>query len=229
LRSSSSSYDDTGLPSIPGTVIRVDPLTGTAIGAPIPVGRGPLAVAASAEAIWVSNTLDGSVSRIDPVANLVTATIPVGDSPLGIAAGFGSVWVASVTSGKVARIDPPALLERAHDVAVTLEANPLRADIEGLARHARIELHGAEPGPGMRPASAPKGRLDTFGLTDRESEVIGLVAAGWTNQQIADALFITCKTDSVHVSNIMGTFGVRNRVEAAAIAHRLGMTSDWPG
>jgi YVTN family beta-propeller protein len=99
-------YDDTGLPSIPGTVIRIDPLTGSAIGAPIPVGRGPLAVAASAEAIWVSNTLDGSVSRIDPVANLVTATIPVGDSPLGIAAGFGSVWVASVTSGKVARIDP---------------------------------------------------------------------------------------------------------------------------
>jgi DNA-binding CsgD family transcriptional regulator/tetratricopeptide (TPR) repeat protein len=122
-----------------------------------------------------------------------------------------------------------ALLERAHDVAVALEADPLRADVERLARHARIELHSAEPGPGMGPAPAAKGRLDTFGLTDRESEVIGLVAAGWTNQQIADALFITRKTASVHVSNIMSKFGVRNRVEAAAIAHRLGMTSDWPG
>ena len=53
-----------------------------------------------------------------------------------------------------------------------------------------------------------------------------MVAAGWSNQQIADALFITRKTASVHVSNIIGKFGVRNRVEAAAIAHRSGMTTD---
>lgn len=99
-------YDDAGMPMLPGVVIRVDPLTGSAVGTPIPVGRTPLAIAASAEAIWVSNTLDGTVSRIDPLTNLVSSTIPVGDSPLGIAVGFGSVWVANTSDGKVARIDP---------------------------------------------------------------------------------------------------------------------------
>ena len=61
-----------------------------------------------------------------------------------------------------------------------------------------------------------------FGLTARESEILRLVAGGWTNQQIADALFITRKTASVHVSNILGKLGVESRVEAAAMAHRLG-------
>jgi DNA-binding NarL/FixJ family response regulator len=65
-----------------------------------------------------------------------------------------------------------------------------------------------------------------IGLTEREREVIRLVAAGQSNQQIADALFITRKTASVHVSNILGKLGVENRVEAAAVAHRLGLAGD---
>ena len=100
------SYDASFLIKVPGVVQRMDPLSGTAIGNPIPVGRNPLVVASSAEAIWVSNSDDGSVSRIDPLANQVVATIPVGGSPFGIAAGFGSVWVANEADGKVARIDP---------------------------------------------------------------------------------------------------------------------------
>jgi YVTN family beta-propeller protein len=99
-------YDELGTPSLPGSVVRFDPATGSAIGAPIPVGRKPGMITASAEAIWITNNLDASVSRIDPLTNQVTATIPVGDSPLGIAAGFGSIWVANVSDGTVARIDP---------------------------------------------------------------------------------------------------------------------------
>ena len=53
--------------------------------------------------------------------------------------------------------------------------------------------------------------------------MIRLVAAGRSNQQIADELFITRKTASVHVSNILGKLGAANRVEAAAIAQRLGL------
>jgi len=58
--------------------------------------------------------------------------------------------------------------------------------------------------------------------------VLRLVAAGWTNQQIADALFITRKTASVHVSNVMGKLNAANRGEAAAIAHRLGLVDEAP-
>jgi len=101
-----ATYDELGAPTLPGMVIRIDPLTGSAIGTPIPVGRGPITIAASPEAVWVTNLLDGTVSRIEPLTNQVSATIPVGDSPLGIVAGFGSVWVANYLDGKVARIDP---------------------------------------------------------------------------------------------------------------------------
>jgi DNA-binding CsgD family transcriptional regulator len=105
-------------------------------------------------------------------------------------------------------------LRSAHRLATGLGARPLLGDIERLARQARIEL---ADGPA---AEAPR---DPLGLTDREAEVIRLVAAGRSNQQIADALFITRKTASVHVSNILAKLGVANRVEAAAIAQRLGL------
>jgi DNA-binding NarL/FixJ family response regulator len=61
-------------------------------------------------------------------------------------------------------------------------------------------------------------------LTERELEVLGLLAAGRSNQQIADTLFISRKTASVHVSNILSKLGAANRGEAAAIAHREGFT-----
>jgi len=109
-------------------------------------------------------------------------------------------------------------LDAAHATTVRLGAIPLRDEIELLARHARIELRGA-------PTEATAAR-DGIGLTERESEVIRLVAAGWSNQQIADALFITRKTASVHVSNAMAKLGAGNRVEAAAIAHRLGLAGE---
>jgi DNA-binding CsgD family transcriptional regulator len=64
---------------------------------------------------------------------------------------------------------------------------------------------------------------DELGLTPREREVLALVADGRTNRQIAEALFISAKTASVHVSNILAKLGVGSRVEAAAVAHRLGL------
>jgi DNA-binding CsgD family transcriptional regulator len=118
------------------------------------------------------------------------------------------------------RADAAASLREAHATATRLGAAPLRREIEQLARHARIELSAA------RPDAAVPG--DATGLTDREREVIRLVAAGQSNQQIADTLFITRKTASVHVSNILGKLGVANRVEAAAVAHRLGLDAE-PG
>jgi len=88
-------YDESYVNSVAGVVQRIDPLSGAPLGNPIPVGREPLVIAASPEAIWVSNWADGTVSRIDPTTGQVTATIPVGGSPFGIAAGFGSIWVAN--------------------------------------------------------------------------------------------------------------------------------------
>ncbi|WTG70194.1 LuxR C-terminal-related transcriptional regulator [Streptomyces sp. NBC_01547] len=58
-------------------------------------------------------------------------------------------------------------------------------------------------------------------MTSRERDVLRLVAAGSTNRKIAEELFISPKTASVHVSNILAKLGVTGRGEAAALAHRL--------
>ena len=65
----------------------------------------------------------------------------------------------------------------------------------------------------------------TRGLSAREIEVLRLVAAGWSNGEIADRLFITRKTAGVHVTHILDKLGVSNRVEAAMAAARLGLVS----
>ena len=53
--------------------------------------------------------------------------------------------------------------------------------------------------------------------------MLTLVAKGQTNRQIGQALFITPKTASIHVSRILAKLGVAGRGEAAAIAHRRGL------
>ena len=53
--------------------------------------------------------------------------------------------------------------------------------------------------------------------------MLRLVAAGRSNREIAAELFISAKTASVHVSNILAKLGAATRTEAAAIAHRRGL------
>jgi YVTN family beta-propeller protein len=89
----------------PGSVWRVDPSTG-AVTARIGVGAGVVRVAATAQAVWVANYRDDTVSRIDPDTNRVVATIPVGAGPSAIATTSGGVWVTDSLDGTVSRIDP---------------------------------------------------------------------------------------------------------------------------
>jgi DNA-binding CsgD family transcriptional regulator len=109
-------------------------------------------------------------------------------------------------------------LRDAHASASALGAAPLRIAIEGLASRARIRLEadlGAAGQDGDRPA--------TTTLTARELEVLALVAAGHTNREIGDRLFISEKTASVHVTHAMDKLGALSRYEAAATATRLGL------
>jgi DNA-binding CsgD family transcriptional regulator/tetratricopeptide (TPR) repeat protein len=104
----------------------------------------------------------------------------------------------------------------AHAVAQRLGARPLQEEVRRLAQRARLDL--APPSP---PTGHGSGLGELLGLTPREAEVLGLVARGYSNRQIAAALVISVKTASVHVSHILAKLQVHNRVEAAAIAHRL--------
>jgi DNA-binding NarL/FixJ family response regulator len=106
-------------------------------------------------------------------------------------------------------------------------AAALVEEIQALGRAARLEP-GAGEHAGERDAVEAAGdgvgdELEEFGLTAREREVLVLIADGRSNGQIADELFISRKTASVHVSNILSKLGVSTRVEAAALAHRRGL------
>jgi DNA-binding CsgD family transcriptional regulator len=111
------------------------------------------------------------------------------------------------------------VLGRAADITSRLGARPLDSEVDALARRARLSVasDAATPTAGV-PTPA-----EQLGLTAREAEVLALVAAGRSNRQVAQALFISPKTASVHVSHILAKLGVTGRVEAAAIAHRLGL------
>jgi DNA-binding NarL/FixJ family response regulator len=105
---------------------------------------------------------------------------------------------------------------QAAQTADKLRARPLRAALDDLARRARI---GTVPDDSHADAVLAS-------LTSREREVLRLIAAGRSNREIASVLFIAPKTASVHVSNILAKLGAASRTEAAAIAHREGLTTE---
>jgi DNA-binding NarL/FixJ family response regulator len=112
------------------------------------------------------------------------------------------------------------LIEQSARLSAEMGAEPLLVEAQTLARRARLRLPEAE-------SRAPGGErdIDSYGLTERELEVLQLVAAGRSNPQIAAELFISPKTASVHVSNIISKLNVTGRGEAAAVAHRLGIAT----
>jgi len=117
-------------------------------------------------------------------------------------------------------------VQRAYAIADRLGAVPIAQQAAALARRARLDLEpGTDKGAADRGAAAepPPDELARFGLTEREREVLALLATGRSNPEIGRALFISTKTASVHVSNILAKLGVGGRVEAAAVAHRLGV------
>jgi DNA-binding CsgD family transcriptional regulator len=123
---------------------------------------------------------------------------------------------ALVAAG-ASRTEAAVPLREAHAVAARIGAGPLLRELELLAQRARLDLAPPQ-------AEFPEGKHcleEILGLTPREAEVLNLVARGYTNREIAAKLVISVKTASVHVSHILRKLGAPNRLEAAAIAHRL--------
>ncbi|MEO5843053.1 MAG: AAA family ATPase [Acidimicrobiales bacterium] len=122
---------------------------------------------------------------------------------------------AAASSGAAARA--AEALQDAHRIASELGAGALLADIEAVSKRTRLSV--------AAPARVVlvDGAIERLGLTAREAEVLSLVAEGRTNRQIGESLYVSEKTASVHVSNILRKLGVTSRVDAAAVAQRLGV------
>jgi DNA-binding CsgD family transcriptional regulator len=139
-------------------------------------------------------------------------------------------------------------LRAAHQVAVSLGATPFRREVESLASRARISLveggteertptTAAEPLPPAPPdqtprvpdrASARAAAKGRYRLSDRELDVWLQLPVGLSNNQIGERLFISGKTVSVHVTNILRKLEVKTRVQAIALAYQLGMVDPPP-
>ncbi|RBY83507.1 helix-turn-helix transcriptional regulator [Blastococcus sp. TF02A-30] len=135
--------------------------------------------------------------------------------------GFGHVYEQARSRRRLAeallatgdRVGAAEEARLAHEVAVRLGARPLREAVEALVRRGRLDVDL----PGVRVA-APEAVL-----TPREQAVLALLAQGRTNRQIGAELYISEKTASVHVSNILAKLGVGGRTEAVAVAGQRGL------
>ena len=117
--------------------------------------------------------------------------------------------------GAIDRASAVDSLVQAQRIAAELGAEPLARAIDALARRVRLRLAGT--------ASETRGN---YGLTSREREVLAMLTQGASDRDIAERLFISAKTASVHVSNVKAKLGVSTRIEAATIGVRLGVTAD---
>jgi DNA-binding NarL/FixJ family response regulator len=104
------------------------------------------------------------------------------------------------------------------------EADEVAAAIRA-ARRGEVHLDPAVARQLTRSLVAPEPRA-VDSLTDREREVLALVARGLSNQQIADSLVISERTARTHVSNILGKLGVASRTQAALLAIREGIAGE---
>jgi DNA-binding CsgD family transcriptional regulator len=112
------------------------------------------------------------------------------------------------------------ILRRAAEQAA--QHAPLTAVIADLARRARVNLTPTPPAATTEHSTVDQ-HPAAFNLTDRELSVLRLLAQGKTNAEIGATLFISHKTASVHVTNILRKLGVASRVQAAAVAERAGL------
>lgn len=165
---------------------------------------------------------DRALGRLDPVGwdEAITLSADMG-LPLSVAYSRYRSANAHLAAGD--RETATTNLRTAAAIADQLGAAALSHTIRALARRARIPI-GEVAVPIDASAAAENDAAATaryaWGLSEREFEVLVLVAGGRTNRQIGEALFITESTASVHVTHILDKLGVSSRVEAALLAGR---------
>ncbi|MFD6245025.1 response regulator [Streptomyces roseolus] len=150
--------------------------------------------------------------RLDGVKVVILTTFDEDEHVYGALRGGASGFLVKDT-------EPMELL---HAVRVVARGDALITP--AVTRRLIAEFAGRAGPSGRRPDPAP--RLDV--LTDREREVLGLVGAGLSNDEIAGRLVLSPATAKTHVSRTMTKLGVRDRAQLVVLAYESGMiTPGW--
>jgi DNA-binding CsgD family transcriptional regulator/tetratricopeptide (TPR) repeat protein len=207
--------------------------------------------AARAEAAWLAGRLDDAVEHVE-VVDLVAEVFELADEldyPWAIGELAFWLWRAGrldappAVAAEPFRLHIAGRFEDAADAWRGLgcpyeEASALADSDDASSVRAALDIYatlGARPAAlrtthrlrsmGVRVARGPNiaARGHPAGMTDREIEVLVLVAAGLTNRALAERLDISVKTAGHHVSSILAKLGVATRAEAAVAAVRMGI------
>jgi len=182
-------------------------------------GDHPLAARLFAESLAAARELGLDRIVLGAVAGLAGVALALGEN-VRAARLLGGVEAVRVAKG----IGPPA-----HNIHVERTVAEARARLGEEAFAAAWDAGRASPldqtladARSLAPHAEFAAR-ETFGLTPRERDVLRLLTQRLTDKEIAEALFISPRTVSAHVANVLGKLGVRNRREAAAVGARLGL------
>jgi DNA-binding CsgD family transcriptional regulator len=179
---------------------------------------------------WVGamgTRLDAEASRLRGVADAGAWQAAVGQAD-GTPDVFAQAYTrfrlaeALLDEGAHHRTPATAVLHDCVTLARGLGAAPLAQDAQRLAVRARIRLD-LVPEAAPPASTTPRQSARSLGLSEREVDVLELLAVGMTDRDIGAHLFITEKTAGHHVSHILTKLTVSRRGEAAAVAHRLGV------
>jgi DNA-binding CsgD family transcriptional regulator len=180
--------------------------------------EGATEAAAKLERIATASGLD----RIRAVALLARARSQSSDPALAASLYEEAIGLFDTANAPfeaaISRIELARVVMATDREAAVAETRTALAALDGLgATHEADRAAALLRSLGVRGQTGAKGKDR---LTERETEVLDLVARGMTNSEIAQRLFISQKTAANHVSNILMKLGVRSRTEAAAVALR---------
>jgi DNA-binding CsgD family transcriptional regulator len=163
--------------------------------------------------LWQAGERDIPIDGLaDPYALLIA-----GDW-VGAAAAWHELGCPYEEACALAECDDPTMVRRAVAIFEELGAKPAIEHAIG-----RLRTLGVRDLPALRRGPRATTRAHPAGLTQREAEVLALVAAGLRNTEIAERLYLTPKTVSHHLSAIYAKLGVETRIEAAHAASQLGI------